>query len=164
MNEKLVVTNYDNFKNAQFFMDQYFEAEERMKNIQEFFQSFYMSKLISSEDVYKLKPKYVVFGNYEYSYSWFNILAGDDIYLRSYTLHNYNKKEDRKEDIDENNLTKLLNEISMRLRKDWACYYVLDSNNVLHEFIPVEAKDTIKIAFNKNEIFIKGYYFYGDKK
>lgn len=161
MNEKLVVTNYDNFKNAQFFIDQYFEAEERMKNIQEFFQSFYMSKLISSEDVYKLKPKYVVFGNYEYSYSWFNILAGDDIYLRSYTLHNYNKKEDRKEDIDENNLTKLLNEISMRLRKDWACYYVLDSNNVLHEFIPVEAKDTIKIAFNKNEIFIKGYYFYG---
>ena len=44
MTENLVVTNYDNFKDATFFIEQYFEAEKRMKNIQDFFQSFYMSK------------------------------------------------------------------------------------------------------------------------
>ena len=58
-----IITNYDNFKDASLFIKQYFEAEKRMKDIQNFFQSFYMSKLIRSEDVYKLKPKYVIAEN-----------------------------------------------------------------------------------------------------
>lgn len=158
MNEKLVVTNYDNFKNAEFFIQQYFEAEERMKNIQEFFQSFYMSKLIHSEDVYKLKPNYVVFSEYDFSsHSWFKELTNHDLNLNPYCQRTYDKNKE----IDIEKLNKLLNEISMRLRGDWACYFVLDSNNVLHEFIPVAAKDTIKITINKNEICISGHYFYG---
>jgi hypothetical protein len=58
-------------------------------------------------------------------------------------------------------LNKLLYEISIRLRNEWACYYILDKDNVLHEFIPVEAKDTIKISFDKKSIRITGHYFYG---
>ena len=158
MEKKLVVTNYDNFKDAQFFIEQYFEAEERMKNIQEFFQSFYMSKLIHSENVNKLKPKYVVFNDYDFgSHSWFEKIVNHDLYLNPYNKNTYK----RLKSIDMNKLNKLLNEISMRLRNEWACYYILDKDNVLHEFIPVGAKDTIKISFNKKSIYITGYYFYG---
>jgi len=157
MNE-LTITNYDNFKDAQFFIEQYFEAEERMKNIKEFFQSFYMSKLISSEEVYKLKPKYVIFDDYNFgSHSWFKEITRHDLYIDSYNRHTYKKLKS----IDMNNLNKILYEISIRLRNEWACYYVLDSDNLLHEFIPVAAKDTIKISFDKKSISITGYYFYG---
>lgn len=158
MEKKLVVTNYDNFKDAQFFIEQYFEAEERMKNIQEFFQSFYMSKLIHSEDVNKLKPKYVIFDDYDFgSHSWFKEIARHDLYLDPYNRNTYK----RLKSVDMNKLNKLLYEISIRLRNEWACYYILDKDNVLHEFIPVEAKDTIKISFDKKSIYITGYYFYG---
>lgn len=158
MNEKLVITNYDNFKNAEFFIQQYFEAEERMKNIQEFFQSFYMSKLIHSEDVNKLRPKYVIFDDYDFgSHGWFEKIVNHDFDLDPYNKNTYK----RLKSVDMNKLNKLLNEISMRLRNEWACYYVLDKDNVLHEFIPVGAKDTIKVSFDKKSIHITGYYFYG---
>lgn len=158
MEKKLVVTNYDNFKDAQFFIEQYFEAEERMKNIKEFFQSFYMSKLIHSENVNKLKPKYVVFDDYDFGcHSWFKEIAGHDLYIDPYNKNTYK----RSRSVDMNKLNELLYEISIRLRNEWACYYILDKDNVLHEFIPVEAKDTIKISFDKKSICITGYYFYG---
>ena len=155
-----IITNYDNFKDASLFIKQYFEAEKRMKDIQNFFQSFYMSKLIRSEDVYKLKPKYVVFGEYSTSHSWFDIISKDDLYLNGYTLSRYKHKDELN---TERYIGELLKEISMRLRGDWACYYILDANNILHEFIPVKAADTIKISFDKESIFISGYYFYGSQ-
>jgi len=158
MEKKLVVTNYDNFKDAQFFIEQYFEAEERMKNIKEFFQSFYMSKLIHSEDINKLKPKYVIFDDYDFGcHSWFEIIVNHDLYLGPYNKNTYK----RLKSVDMNKLNKLLYEISIRLRNEWACYYILDKDNILHEFIPVGAKDTIKISFDKKSIHITGYYFYG---
>ncbi len=155
-----IITNYDNFKDASLFIKQYFEAEKRMKDIQNFFQSFYMSKLIRSEDLYKLKPKYIVFGEYSTSHSWFDIIAKDDLYLNGYTLSHYKRKDELN---TEKYIGELLKEISMRLRGDWACYYILDANNILHEFIPVKAADTIKISFDKESIFISGYYFYGSQ-
>ena len=155
-----IITNYDNFKDASLFIKQYFEAEKRMKDIQEFFRSFYMSKLIHSEDVYKFKPKYVVFGEYDTLHSWFNIIARDDLYLDGYTLSRYKHKDELN---TEKYVGELLKEISMRLRGDWACYYILDANNILHEFIPVKAADTIKITFDKESICISGYYFYGSQ-
>ena len=154
-----IITNYDNFKDASLFIKQYFEAEKRMKDIQNFFQSFYMSKLIRSEDVYKLKPKYVVFGKYDTSHSWFDIIVDDDLYLSSYCISKFNRKNELKQEIS--HIGELLKEISTRLRNDWACYYILDANNILHEFIPIKAVDTIKVTFDKESIFITGHYFYG---
>ena len=39
MKEKLVVTNYDNFKNANFFIKQYFHAQEMLKEVEEFLKT-----------------------------------------------------------------------------------------------------------------------------
>ena len=54
--EKLVVTNYDNFKNADFFIKQYFQAQQMLKEVEEFFESFRMSKLLTSEQLINIHP------------------------------------------------------------------------------------------------------------
>ena len=41
--DKLVVTNYDNFKNAEFFKKQYLQAQEMIKEVNDFYKSFCMS-------------------------------------------------------------------------------------------------------------------------
>jgi hypothetical protein len=39
------------------------------------------------------------------------------------------------------------------------CYYVLDQNNCVQEFIPVKCKNTISIDFSGDDIKISGYYY-----
>jgi len=156
---KLVVTNYDNFKDASVFIKEYFEAEKRMKEISDFFQSFYMSKLILSEDVFKTHPAYVSLGRFDSSDSWFKQVAQREISLYSFNMASYSRCKDKaskREDAEE-----IKHDISEFLRGDWSCYFVLDCNNILHEFVPVTAKDTIKVKFNEKEISISGYYFKG---
>lgn len=155
---KLRVTNYDNFKDASLFIEEYFEAEKRMKEIRDFFQSFYMSKLIRSEDVFKTNPSYVLLGEHDCSHSWLSEVAQGEVSLHSFTSA-YSRRKDKaskKEAAEE-----LKHKISEFLRSHWSCYYVLDCHNVLHEFVPVEAKETIKVSFNKKEILISGHYFVG---
>lgn len=156
--EKLRITNYDNFKDASVFIKEYFEAERRMKEISNFFQSFYMSKLILSEDVYKTNPAYMSFGEYDCSDSWFSKVTQHEVYC-NFTMSSYRRckdKSSKKEDVE-----KIKNIVSEFLRGPWSCYYVLDCHNVLHEFIPVAAKDTIKVTFNEKEIQISGHYYVG---
>ena len=157
---KLRVTNYDNFKDASVFIEEYFEAEKRMKEIRDFFQSFYMSRLILSEDVCKTNPAYMSFGEYDCSDSWFSKVAQSEVYLYSnFTMSSYRRckdKSSKKEDVE-----RIKPIVSDFLRGPWSCYYVLDCHNVLHEFIPVAAKDTIKVTFNEKEIHISGHYYVG---
>lgn len=53
--DKLVVTNYDNFANASFFIDQYYKAKDMLEEVDKFFKSFIMSRLIAIEDLNKHK-------------------------------------------------------------------------------------------------------------
>lgn len=55
-NKKLVVTNYDNFKNAAFFKKQYIEAQRMIKDVNDFYHSFCMSKLLTAQDLKKINP------------------------------------------------------------------------------------------------------------
>ena len=159
--EKLRITNYDNFKDASVFIKEYFEAEKRMKEINDFFQSFYMSKLILSEDVFKTHPTYVSLGRFDSSDSWLKEVSQREVSLYNFNMASYSRCKDKaskREDAEE-----IKHVISEFLRGDWSCYFVLDSDNILHEFIPVAAKDTIKVKFNEKEISISGYYFVGSQ-
>lgn len=47
----LVKTDYDNFKNLSFFINQYKKAQEMIKEVGEFYQSFLLSKLVPMKDL-----------------------------------------------------------------------------------------------------------------
>lgn len=65
-NIDLVKTDYDNFKNLAFFINQYKKAQEMIKEVEDFYQSFLQSKLLSAEEV--LKDEFVNFINLEKIY------------------------------------------------------------------------------------------------
>lgn len=62
----LVKTDYDNFKNLAFFINQYKKAQEMIKEVENFYQSFLQSKLLSAEEV--LKDEFTNFINLEKNY------------------------------------------------------------------------------------------------
>ncbi len=73
MKDKLVVTNYDNFKNADFFIEQYFKAQEMLKEVNDFFASFVSSKLFTANQLRNIQPSYL--GNhsdYSSEFKWTN--------------------------------------------------------------------------------------------
>lgn len=65
-NIDLVKTDYDNFKNLAFFINQYKKAQEMIREVEDFYQSFLQSKLLSAEEV--LKDEFVNFINLEKIY------------------------------------------------------------------------------------------------
>lgn len=159
--EKLKITNYDNFKDASVFIKQYFEAEKRMKEIKDFFQSFYMSKLIKSEDIVKLNPSFISFGEYDQYDSWSYCIVDNEVYLGNANKNKYRHYKKDNHEIDKEHVNKIRDTISMMLRNQWSCYFVFDSENVLHEFVPVGAKDTIKVSFDQESIKISGSFYTG---
>ena len=169
--DKLVVTNYDNFKNADFFKKQYLQAQEMIKEVNDFYKSFCMSKLLTSKDLVTLKPyllincpwsSHFIFPDYKYDMyinarlngkkcdEW-NLPSGDD--------ENKSFAEILKDARDYTNIC--ISDLNTIFSKDsqYECYYVLDQNNCLQEFIPVKCKDTISIDFSGDDIKISGYYY-----
>jgi hypothetical protein len=159
--EKLKITNYDNFKDASVFIREYFEAERRMKEICDFFQSFYMSKLVKSEDIYKMNPSFISLGEYENYDSWCDHILDHEVFTGFATKVKYKAYKKNNREIDREHVDKIRDTISMMVRNQWSCYFVFDKDNVLHEFVPVEAKDTIKVIFDEKTIKITGYYYTG---
>lgn len=159
--EKLRITNYDNFKDASVFIKEYFEAERRMKEINDFFQSFYMSKLIKSEDIVKLNPSFMSFGEYDQYDSWSYCIVDNEVYLGNANKNKYRHYKKDNHEIDKEHVNKIRDTISMMLRNQWSCYFVFDSENVLHEFVPVGAKNTIKVSFDQESIKISGFFYTG---
>lgn len=169
--DKLVVTNYDNFKNADFFKKQYLQAQEMIKEVNDFYKSFCMSKLLTSKDLVMLKPyllincpwsSHFIFPDYKYDMyinarlngkkcdKW-NLPSGDD--------ENKSFAEILKDARDYTNIC--ISDLNTIFSKDsqYDCYYVLDQNNCVQEFIPVKCKDTISIDFSGDDIKISGYYY-----
>lgn len=169
--DKLVVTNYDNFKNADFFKKQYLQAQEMIKEVNDFYKSFCMSKLLTSKDLVTLKPyllincpwsSHFIFPDYKYDMyinarlngkkcdEW-NLPSGDD--------ENKSFAEILKDARDYTNIC--ISDLNTIFSKDsqYDCYYVLDQNNCVQEFIPVKCKDTISIDFSGDDIKISGYYY-----
>jgi hypothetical protein len=169
--DKLVVTNYDNFKNADFFKKQYLQAQEMIKEVNDFYKSFCMSKLLTSKDLVMLKPyllincpwsSHFIFPDYKYDMyinarlngkkcdKW-NLPSGDD--------ENKSFAEILKDARDYTNIC--ISDLANIFSKDpqYDCYYVLDQNNCVQEFIPVKCKDTISIDFSGDDIKISGYYY-----
>ena len=66
MNQNLVITNYDNFKDLSYFIGQHNKALEMIKEVENFYLSFLKSKLIYSYDIDKY-PGFIV--NKVYSYN-----------------------------------------------------------------------------------------------
>jgi len=182
--KKLRVTNYDNFKNADFFIKQYFEAKKMLKEVDDFFESFIMSKLIESNGFGEssIKPKSIDLGE------WLEHMHYDDNYYHPTTwlgkiqdlkYHGYeyvydengnhmkdkrggwlqrkksNYDEKMREYIEELKQDDLLNKT-----KKYNTYYVIDKDGVLYDFVPVASKDSIKIDFTKKEIKITGKYYH----
>jgi len=170
MENKLTVTNYDNFKNADFFINQYFEAEKMIKEVNEFFQSFYMSKLLTAKDLINIRPKW--FGG-SYDHEWTDKIIGYDICKNAYDWRLTERYQNRYKDVtdEEFELIRknvkegvkcLLYKINKIMDNQYDCYYVLDQDNCLQEFIPVAAKESIKVHFkNKksNNIIIEGCFY-----
>ena len=169
--DKLVVTNYDNFKNADFFKKQYLQAQEMIKEVNDFYKSFCMSKLLTSKDLVMLKPyllincpwsSHFIFPDYKYDMyinarlngkkcdEW-NLPSGDD--------ESKSFAEILKDARDYTNIC--ISDLNTIFSKDskYDCYYVLDQNNCVQEFIPVKCKDTISIDFSGDDIKISGYYY-----
>ena len=169
MKEKLVITNYDNFKNADFFIDQYYKAKDMLKEVNDFFMSFIGSKLITGKDLNNIHPSALV-GDYNYL-EWTSKFIGYN-YLSSASIPYYHLDKDfnrecsySKERIKENEkyIPLVLNQLYRTLTNtDFDCYYVLSQNNVLYEFIPVASKNTIEFNFDKknNNIYISGYFYH----
>jgi len=189
MSKKLVVTNYDNFKNADFFIEQYFKAQEMLKEVNDFFASFVSSKLFTSSQLRKISPTYLGNHNdYSSEFIWTNNFVERKLMDKGYDSkisHVYDeetntyryKKRDLEEyhsplTIDEYNkvkqeLTNNCNEICNTITDiiedtEFDCYYVLKEDNSLEEFIPVASKDTIKFDFQKDKgyIIISGYFYH----
>lgn len=81
-NIDLVKTDYDNFKNLAFFINQYKKAQEMIKEVEDFYQSFLQSKLLPTEEI--LKDEFVNFINLEKKYvtEWRSSKYGTyDIYV-----------------------------------------------------------------------------------
>lgn len=169
MKEKLVITNYDNFKNADFFIDQYYKAKDMLKEVNDFFMSFIGSKLITGKDLNNIHPSALV-GDYHHS-EWTSKFIGYN-YLSSasipyyYLDKNFNNNCKRcKERIEENKIYTpiVLNQLHRILTNtDFDCYYVLSQDNVLYEFIPIASKNSIEFNFDKkdNNIYITGYFYH----
>ena len=189
MSKNLVVTNYDNFKNADFFIEQYFKAQEMIKEVDDFFASFVSSKLFTSSQLRNLSPTYL--GNhsdYSSEFIWTNNFVERKLMDKGYDSkisHIYDeetntyryKKRDYEEyhpplTIDEynkvkkeltNNCKEICNTITDIIEDTkFDCYYVLKEDNSLEEFIPVASKDTIKFDFQKDKgyIIISGYFYH----
>ena len=180
--DKLVVTNYDNFKNAAFFIKQYHQAKAMLKEVDDFFESFVMSKIYESNGFSKrdLKFKSVDMGE------WLHHIRKDDTYhpsnwqgklsyLRWYGDEPdrdkdgnikrdekghwiYKKKANYDETLKEA-MSEMLEEPRLDKEKKYNTYYVIDKDGVLYDFIPVASKDTIKIDFTKKFIEISGHYY-----
>lgn len=67
MQQNLVITNYDNFKDLSYFISQHNKALEMIKEVENFYLSFLKSKLIYSYDIDKY-PGFIV--NKVYSYNF----------------------------------------------------------------------------------------------
>jgi len=169
--DKLVVTNYDNFKNADFFKKQYLQAQEMIKEVNDFYKSFCMSKLLTSKDLVMLKPyllincpwsSHFIFPDYKYDMYINARLNGkkcDEWDLPSGDDENKSFAEILKDARDYTNIC--ISDLNTIFSKDsqYECYYVLDQNNCVQEFIPVKCKDTISIDFSGDDIKISGYYY-----
>lgn len=167
--EKLVITNYDNFKNANFFIKQYFQAQEMLKEVEEFFESFRMSKLITSEQLINIHPNMFLC---EYGAEWTEAFIEHNTIEKTHDYelldgHSWGDKhaltaEEKAERLKKvrSATQKLCEDIAIRMIGNYDCYYVLDKKNNLHEFIPVKSADTIKTDFTKKEIIISGYYYH----
>ena len=189
MEQKLVVTNYDNFKNADFFIEQYFKAQEMLKEVNDFFASFVSSKLFTSSQLRNLSPSYLGNHNdFSSDFIWTNNFVERSLMDKGYNkkishifdeeTNTYRCKDRDWEDYNPPLTIKEYNKVKKELLDkckeicntiadiidgtEFDCYYVLKSDNSLEEFIPVASKDTIKFDFQKDKgyIIISGYYYH----
>lgn len=175
MSEKLVKTNYDNFKDCKFLMQQYKKAQEMQNEVNGFINSFIMSKLLTAKDLEHISPNIIdhyhwinsfIFPDYEYDYLLLNILKD-----------NKDAKHDEKE--LEEKTGKSVSEVKKEVKEymagqlqdfskiistqeEYDCYFVLDRYNILHEFIPVSAKDSISVEYEEGYMIISGYFYVYD--
>ena len=182
--KKLKVTNYDNFKNAAFFVKQYYQAKAMLKEVDEFFESFVMSKLIESNGLSKregIKFKNIDIGpwlehmryddNYYHPTTWKGkisdaIYNGYDYVLDENGKHVKDMKGNLQK-VQKPGIAELIQEACQELvldelldkEKKYNTYYVIDEKGILHDFIPVAAKKSVKTDFTKKEILISGTYY-----
>lgn len=164
----LVITNYDNFKNADFFKQQYLKAQEMIQEVNDFYKSFCMSKLLTSSDLKKYKPLALIncpwTEHFIFPYDNAHIL---DAYFNSEDYNwmdfpdNNNKNPELLFDESKEYAAQCINDINIIFSQnpEYDCYYVLDEHNIIREFIPIKCKDTIQIDFSGNDVKISGYYF-----
>lgn len=163
MKEKLVVTNYDNFKNADFFIEQYFKAQDMLKEVNDFFNSFIQSRLFTAKDLNKINPS---------CFKGTSIYSGDNYWTQQFIGYNWlsscrvgyydNEKIEKLEKIKEST-KKVCNRINQILTNtEYDCYYLLTENNELEEFIPIASKNSITFDFNKDDnlLRISGFYYH----
>ena len=164
----LVITNYDNFKNADFFKQQYLKAQEMIQEVNDFYKSFCMSKLLTSSDLKKYKPLALIncpwTEHFIFPYDNAHIL---DAYFNHEDYNwmdfpdNNNKNPELLFDESKEYAAQCINDINIIFSQnpEYDCYYVLDEHNIIREFIPIKCKDTIQIDFSGNDVKISGYYF-----
>ena len=166
--KNLKVTNYDNFKNASFFKKQYFQAQDMLKEVNDFYNSFCMSKLLTAADLKNVKP--VMFDKCRWTYNFilpFDYILAVDAVIKKKDYKKYMFPDGEKKDtkalinMSKEYALQSIRDLNAIIEEDpqYDCYYVLDQYNVVQEFIPVKCKDTIKIDFSGENIEISGHYF-----
>jgi hypothetical protein len=175
--DKLVVTNYDNFSNASFFIDQYYKAKDMLEEVDNFFKSFIMSKLVTIEDLGKHKVCKIDAGEWlrafrkkdvfmqkiqsqdeSEKYTHENSFYDDDNHFHVGKTHYFYNKDIQKKIVAES--IELLQKSKYMNSSKYRTLFVIDENGVLHDFIPECLKDEIKIDFNSKAIIVSGKYYH----
>ena len=162
---KLKATNYDNYKNAEFFIKQYFLAQDMLDEVQKFFDSFMMSKLMTIDQIKGLKVTNIDFGDWieHVDSSKFNgrqrsIMSSCEVTEYGKPVKHFFNPVMYKEKVES-----FLKDEICKNSKLWStkygCYWVIDKDGTLYDFVPIASKDSIKIDFSSGAIVISGKYY-----
>ena len=96
---RLVQTDYDNFKNLKFFQTQYLKAQEMLREVNDFNQSFLKSKLLSVDEVIADDYNWLLFQPgirmFNSTSAYIATLADNHFFVSDYIKNNKSKKSQK---------------------------------------------------------------------
>lgn len=177
--DKLVCTDYDNFKNLDFFRKQYNQAKKMLKEVDDFFESFISSKLIESKDLgdypnatFIKTEKWRVDGypniHVVSDHPWVKHFSKNAVPMQyrewcscydnsESSIQAYERLKPKVLEYDR----QLVEFFASKTTKANGLLFVLDSHNRIVEFVPSSLKKNIRYDFSKDgKMFILSCDYY----
>lgn len=182
---KLTKTDYDNFKNLKFFIEQHKKATQMIKEVDAFYGSFIKSKILTIKQLMKNNFPIIdvidVNGKNKFRYKMENRSNGlnsEDFGWNSKDYDEYEKleesitkyvKKSNKEKIPISEVSEYLNQnfsnklLSIYLESDVDDMFILTDNNTLLD-IPVRSKSSFEINKEETELTVTFEYVHKYKR